>query len=258
MKRGQTGLGLVILGVIAIIAVIGLVLLFTKASQPDGAAVAYGGYGTPVAGKGATYSWGDRGIAEGYQVPEPYGMGPDVQQPAPGDAGYRFSVQSNLHPSFLVLATRAGSVASLENLYGKCTEALEFRGNMNVGSTEYALSNWEGTGGRGNYPGASSGYTRLPTSQESPTGSRQGGYLSIGRTGGDLAVWIGLGGLGDGTQTQEQLNNGVISKVVGLVNIGKLDTQYTKWSLVPVANGNGQIKMIPVCSAGDYKWPFPQ
>lgn len=56
MRKGQTGLGLVILGVVTIIAVIGLVLLFTRASTTGQAYLNYVGmsYSKPyVAEKGA-------------------------------------------------------------------------------------------------------------------------------------------------------------------------------------------------------------
>ena len=92
MKRGQTGIGLVLLGIIAIIAVIGLVLLFTRASAPDAAVVNYGGYPQTSSGIGSSYNWGypgeGRGIAPTRATPQwlPRGA-PEVQYPATAAGG---------------------------------------------------------------------------------------------------------------------------------------------------------------------------
>src|SRR5574341_607996 len=80
MKRGQTGIALVILGVIAIIAVIGLVLLFTRASKTEGALLTdlsignvYGGGTVPGEGIAPTFptSQYERYGGGGYQIRTP-------------------------------------------------------------------------------------------------------------------------------------------------------------------------------------------
>ena len=90
MKRGQVGLGLVIFAIIAIIAVIGLVLLFSRASA-EGAAIGntYGGGtpgGAPYGGKAVASYWPQsKGISQTYPSPSyapPMPGQPEKQYPA--------------------------------------------------------------------------------------------------------------------------------------------------------------------------------
>lgn len=92
MKRGQSGIGLVILGVVAIIAVIGLVLLFTRAGS-EGAMTSYTDtYFSSYQGVGNPYGPGEMGIGGQYPVPPVYRQqggvvqGPMTQMPAYGSA----------------------------------------------------------------------------------------------------------------------------------------------------------------------------
>lgn len=69
MKRGQSGIGLVILGVVAIIAVIGLVLLFTRAGAQGAMTSQYVDAYTTYQGIGNPYGPGQMGIGSQYPVP---------------------------------------------------------------------------------------------------------------------------------------------------------------------------------------------
>lgn len=102
-KRGQTGIGLVILGVIAIIAVIGLVLLFTRASN-SGAMVSgtadtffqnYQGIGNP-------YGPGPVGIGSQYPVPPVMRQQGGWTQPMTQMPAYGSVVRTTAQPPVLV------------------------------------------------------------------------------------------------------------------------------------------------------------
>jgi len=93
MKRGQSGIGLVILGVVAIIAVIGLVLLFTRAGAQGAMTSQYAeDFSAGYQGIGNSYGPGDWGIGTKYPVPPVYRQqggvvqGPMTQMPAYGSA----------------------------------------------------------------------------------------------------------------------------------------------------------------------------
>jgi len=84
MKRGQTGIALVILGVIAIIAVIGLVLLFTRASNTQGAVL------TDLS-IGNSYQGDYQGIAPTF---------PTAQYERYGGGGYQIRVPQKAYPAY--------------------------------------------------------------------------------------------------------------------------------------------------------------
>ena len=120
MQKGNVRLGLVILGVVAIIAVVGLVLLFTRASS-EGAAVSYGmpNYGDSLGGVGRSYTWGtERGLGETYPVPKVTGPGdPRIERPSPAIADV-IRTNSEFFPVAVVRAAVPGSVASLASKSG--------------------------------------------------------------------------------------------------------------------------------------------
>jgi len=258
MKRGQTGIGLVILGVVAIIAIIGLVLLFTRASS-SGAYVSWPGYPTARSGIGQSYAWGTNvGITQGYPVTSGQRWGPDIQTPGPGTRTAEILVGSRLFPAFVVQATTTGSTAGLEDLYGWCIDSLVFHGHIGADLwSPYVQPNWQARPGVvGNYPGSSAAYTREPIAF--PRGGR-GSLASIGRTGGDVIVWVNTGGLGDGTQSQENVNNQVGDRVLSLMESGALGKdRKTNWRTVTVTNSVGQTKAVAACDVGEWKYPFPQ
>lgn len=111
-KRGQVGIGLVLLGIVAIIAVIGLVLLFTRAST-EGASIGniYGGGQNP------------EGYGIGTQSPVPAYSGgtyadryaPEQQAPYAGQAYYTTSsTQGTRTPALVVAPIGRGGYASLD------------------------------------------------------------------------------------------------------------------------------------------------
>ncbi len=118
MRKAQTGIGLVILGVVAIIAVIGLVLLFTRASKTEGALLTdlsignvYGGGTVP-----------GQGISPYVSTPDYVPNVPPVAYPAPPSAYPGGSTYGTRNPSFIIMG-----YTSVEDLYG-CERDLNMAG----------------------------------------------------------------------------------------------------------------------------------
>ena len=239
MKRGQTGVGLVILGVVAIIAVIGLVLLFTRASQSQGALLtdlsvgdAYGG---GVLGEG-------RGIANTYQTASGPGA-PQIAYPA-GPNWYPSSVQTkgSRVPAFIVSGRyTSGGFASIEDLYA-CERDLMVGPKIGVPHDMfncYAVPNRGGTGNEveGMFPSSSSAYARPPLE-------------GIGKFGGDMYCYANsLGAEQQVPNSEGAIRENVLTTLVD----NKSGLEKFQWSAVTV---NGV--RVPVCWVSAKELPFPQ
>lgn len=241
MKRGQVGLGLVIFAIVAIIAVIGLVLLFSRASTA-GASIGnvYGGQGqiTPYdAGNIAAYQGGQReGIAYTYPSPktEVPSMGrPDTQYPYPAPTS--IPTKGTRTPAFIITG-----YTSLEDMYG-CERDLTVGSFIGVPHDQFDCYAVPVKGAseevEGFYDRASSAYYR-------PTGGR------IGKTGGDMYCYVNTGGAGEWADRSEDLvRQNIMSGPV------ENPTGYEKfnWDTVTM---NG-IK-VPRCWVSQKTFPFPQ
>lgn len=232
MKKAQIGIGLVILGVVAIIAVIGLVLLFTRAGQPEGALLTdlsignvYGG-GTVGAGKG---------ISPGVQTPQYRPRQPQIAYPAPVSAFPSSGTFGRRTPAFVILG-----YTSLEDMYG-CERDLQLAGVpvphdlFNC----YALpaKSTTGVGAQGIYPPASSAEKRP--------------YYDVrGKTGGNMACYKNSVGAEGQIANDEALTRDLIllKLVDGNVGVEKFD-----WFSTTI---NG-IR-TPVCWVSQKTFPFPQ
>jgi len=240
MKRGQIGIGLVILGVVAIIAVIGLVLLFTRASEPEGALLTDLSIGSTY----GTETVPGLGISEVYPTPEYIrwrGGGGTPMQPEvayPTSTYYQtyptINTQGTRTPAFIVSAKYAegsrSGFATLEDMYG-CENDLMLAG---IGVPHdlynaYAVPNKAGTSqATGMYPPSSSAEPR-PTKDY------------IGKLGGDMYMYMNSVGAEQTMpgKSSEDLNRELIlTKLV----YGPTSTAKYKWTSVTI---NG--KEVPVC-----------
>lgn len=229
MKRGQVSTGLVILGVVAIIAVIGLVLLFTRAGK-EGAAV------------GSIYNAGpgsQEGIAQTFPVsPDPMtGIAyPDMQYPAAGMPLTQTSTVGERTPAFII----AAGYNSLEAMYA-CNEDLNVAAQiMNVeeafncytvpvkGISEEAA---------GMYPRASSAYARPNMG-------------TIGKTGGDVYCYAtSTGAEQQKPKTEQMIRENILKSLVDR----KDDQASTQWRAV-MMNGV-RVPVCPVAYEADYVFP---
>jgi hypothetical protein len=247
MKRGQVGIGLVILGVIAIIAVIGLVLLFTRASKTAQGALltdlsignAYGSGNVPGIGIGETYPSPKFIRQQGGAYPAQ----PAIAYPAYVGAAYATkSTSGSRIPVFVITGTGSeGGFASIENL-NACTNDL-INAGIRVPKDIYQAYTVPNKGANpiatGFYPPDSSAEAR-PTSDY------------IGKTGGDVYVYMNSVGaeqtmLG---ATSEDLNRDLI--MTKLVN-GDVSVARHTWGAV---NINGVL--VPVCWIAKETFPFRQ
>jgi len=240
MKRGQQSIGLVILGVVAIIAVIGLVLLFTRASQNSGALL------TDLS-IGNTYSTvnpdGSSGIANTF-VTETNVMTPQREYPAP--AGYypnAVATRGTRTPAFIVSGQFAtGGFASIEDLYA-CETDLQLGPFVGVPHDQfncYAVPNKGSTGAEveGFYPRASSAYSRPPQDDG-----------MIGKIGGDMYCYANSLGAEQQKPNSEDL---IRENVLGLVD-SPPKAVVNNWGETRV---NG--KRVAVCWVSERNFPFPQ
>lgn len=225
MKRGQVSTGLVILGVVAIIAVIGLVLLFTRAGQ-EGAAV------------GDIYRTGQAGISHTYPVsPNPTtGVYPDTQYPAAGLPLTQTSTVGERTPAFII----AAGYESLEAMYA-CNQDLNVAAQiMNV---EEAFNCYTvpvkgvADAGAGMYPRASSAYARPNMG-------------SIGKTGGDVYCYAtSTGAEQQKPKTEQMIRENILKSLVDR----KDDQASTQWRAV-MMNGV-RVPVCPVAYEADYVFP---
>jgi len=237
-QKGQTGIALVILGVIAIIAVIGLVLLFTRASNPQGAALTELAIGNVYGSQG-----GERGISSTYPSPEYYPGTPAVSYP-----GYKFypaavQTRGSRTPAFIVSGKYGGGgYASIEDVYG-CEWSLITGAKMSVPHDAfncYAVPN-KGPSEQGevvgNYPPDSAAEAR-PTRD----------YM--GKQGGDMYCYANsIGAEQQKPNSEDLIRENILTQVVE-ANAGQDRYAWT------TANING--KTVPVCWVSAKAYPFDQ
>lgn len=243
MKRGQLGLGLVIFAIVAIIAVIGLVLLFSRASA-EGAAIGnvYGGGAPDISPYGdkaiASYHPQAKGIAETYASPmwtPPAPGAPAEQYPAYSPT---FDTKGSRTPLFIVRKVEGDRTgyASLEDIHG-CNQDLVVGakfGNVQNYCSWYSVPVKSGNNAKGFYPPDSSAEARLWE----------------GRQGGDMYCYARSTGAEQQVPNYEDRMRDTIrtTLVEGAHGVSK----YT-WSEVEM---NGI--MVPVCWVSMKTFPFSQ
>ncbi len=238
MKKGQTGIALVILGVVAIIAVIGLVLLFTRASKPaQGAALLDLSVGNAY-GSGPNY--GAEGIANTYPT-QAYQPGvPQVAYPAYVQYPGGVSTRGSRTPSFIVSGKFAqGGFASLEDVYG-CERDLTLGPKIGVPHDQfncYAVPNKAGSNAVGFFPPDSSAQAR-PNQDYT------------GKLGGDMYCYANSLGAEQQKPNSEDLirENIIITIIDNHTGVEKFD-----WTTVMI---NG--KEVPVCWVSAKTFAFNQ
>lgn len=247
MKKGQIGIGLVILGVVAIIAVIGLVLLFTRASKTQGAYLTELSIGDSY----GTETFPDQGIVTPYPMPtfvrssrgseKPY----EPQVAYPAYSTYPTAVTHGTRtPVFVVTGALPGErsgYATLDEVYG-CNNDLILAG-VGVPNDMYkaiSVPNKGATEGAvGRYPSDSSAEPR----------PRKDYY---GMMGGDMYVYMNSVGAEQTMPgaSSEDLNRELI--LIKLVD-GKVSTAKHDWGST-IING----VRVPVCWVSAKTFPFPQ
>lgn len=243
MRKGQTGLGLVILGVIAIIAVIGLVLLFTKASKPEGAAITELGVGN-VYGGGNTDAYG---IGDPTDVPYfvrgEYGGQPAEQYPTGPYAGYPNAVRTGgtRVPAYIiskrVVDGRKG-FATIADAYG-CEWDLINAGHF----VPHDLFNYYQVPNKAG-GGATGGFTPSSSSEPRPTAGLSGNY------GGDVFAYANsVGAEQQVPDSEAKIRENILTRLVD----GNVGEEKHEWTSVMV---NGV--RVPVCWISEKTFPFPQ
>lgn len=230
MKRGQVSTGMVILGVVAIIAVIGLVLLFTRA-------------GTSAQAVGDLYKTGYRtseGIAQTFPVsPNPTGQSnvyPQRQYPA---AGYPMTQPSTVGartPAFII----AGGYNSVEATYecnGDLMEATLMR-NIEEAFNCYTVPvKGVSEAAAGMYPRASSAYAR----------PNEG---TIGKTGGDVYCYAtSTGAEAQKPNTEQLIRENILKSLVDR----DPTPEANQW--IAVNLNNERVPVCPVAYEKDYVFP---
>lgn len=254
MKRAQTGLGLVLLGVVAIVAVIGLVLLFTKASTPQGALLTdlsignvYGGGNVP-----------GEGIAETYPTPDfirlPSGGGIPAQPSVayPTSNYYPTAVIKSggtRIPGFIISGRYAegerSGYAKLEDAYA-CEWDL-INSGVPVPHNQFNFYQVPNKGisqeAYGRYP---------PASAAEPRPIKD--YM--GNLGGDIYAYVNSVG---SEQTHPTPNDVLVRELIitKVVNGDKGILKH-KWTTTPWSADDGTVVQMPVCAISAATFPFPQ
>jgi hypothetical protein len=241
MRKGQTGIALVILGVVAIIAVIGLVLLFTRASKTQGALLTDFSVGNSY---GAGQNQGGYGVGSTIPVPEYYRI-QNYQQPLYTDkptADYTKAglvTQGSRTPAFI--ATAGEGYPSLDEARACVTD-------LHVGAHILAPADTfnfyqvpEETGSPevvGFYPGDSSAQGRITAGNP------------LGNAGGlTLAYANSFGAEGQVANSEDLVGERIVLAIKA--NGGKLG--YHDWGIITV---NGKERGL--CYISSRQFPFPQ
>lgn len=228
MKRGQVGLGLVIFAIVAIIAVIGLVLLFSRASA-EGAAI------------GDTYGGGpyaDRGISTTYESPKwipPMPGAPSQQYPAHVTDVY---TKGSRVPAFVIRKVEGDRMgyAGIEDMYA-CNQDLVVGakfGNVQDYFSCYSVPFKGGSNAEGFFPPDSSAEPRP----------------WVGRLGGDMYCYARSTGAEQQIPDSEARIRDTILRT--LVDEAHGVSKYT-WTETEL---NGE--RVPVCWVSKKSFPFPQ
>ncbi|MEM3154325.1 MAG: hypothetical protein QW165_02025 [Candidatus Woesearchaeota archaeon] len=250
MKRGQIGIALVILGVIAIIAVIGLVLLFTRASKEAQGALLYDlSIGNPYGSQG-----GAQGIAPTFPT-EQYqrfgGGGYQIRTPVkevPGYITYPTAVidtKGTRTPAYIISARfeegeRSG-FATIADSYG-CEWSLITGAKMGVPHDAF---NCYQVPNKGVPQGPAVGYYP-PDSSAEPRPIKS----DLGNQGGD--VYCYANSYGAEAQIPDSEDR-VRLNVLNAVKSGKANYGNYEWTTT-IVNG----KEVPVCWISAKTFPFPQ
>jgi hypothetical protein len=247
-NRGQTGIALVILGVIAIIAVIGLVLLFTRASKEAQGALLYDlSIGNAYGSQG-----GEQGISPTYPTSqyERYGGGGySVRTPVKEVPGYNYYPTSVIDtkgtrtPAYIISGrfeegARSG-FATIADSYG-CEWSLITGAKMGVphdGFNCYQVPN------KGS-PRPATGFFP-PDSSAEPRPVKD----DLGNQGGDVYCYANSYGAEQQKPDSEDL---VRENILNAVRNGVTNERY-EWSITTV---NGVE--VPVCWISAKTFPFPQ
>lgn len=252
MKRGQIGIGLVILGVIAIIAVIGLVLLFTRASKPSGAMLTdlsignvYGGGNVePVGGSydRLTVQPG-KGISTTYQTPKYLPNGPAMAYPAYKQYPTAVRTKGTRTPAFIVSGKyTSGGFASLEDR-GGCEWSLIVGAHIGVPHDQfncYTVPN-KGASAQGEVKGF---YPPATADKSRPTL----GYY--GKTGGDVYCYANsIGAEQQKPNAEDLVRENILQGVVA----ANANQDRFAWTTAQI---NG--KTVPVCWVSAKEFPFDQ
>ncbi len=247
MKKGQIGIGLVILGVVAIIAVIGLVLLFTRASKMEGAYLTDLSIGDSY----GTETFPDQGIVTPYPMPTfirsrgsetPYE--PQIAYPAYNN--YPTAVTRGTRTPVIVVSAKyqegsRSGFATLEDAYG-CENDLMLAG---IG-VPHDLFNIYSVPSKGPTLGAVGRYPSDSAAEPRPTKDY------YGKMGGDLYLYMNSVGAEQTMpgRSSEDLNRELI--LLKLVD-GKVSTAKYAWTST-IING----VRVPVCWISAKTFPFPQ
>ncbi len=230
MKRGQTGIGLVLLGVIAIIAVIGLVLLFTRASTSGGAVYYPQQNAVTQSGIGDNYGY-NAGIGSTTGTPKSVPGQPMMSYPAP--PGYPGTTTKGARtPAFIVRHKGSKGYASIENYYGCMTDLHAGAGILAPGDTfnAYTIPIKGTTYGQGNYPIASSAYGEWQT-----------------KFGGTVLAFANS--VGGHPNSENLIRENLITRIKA--KGGKLYRH--DWEITSVNN-----KEVAVCWVSEQQFPFAQ
>jgi hypothetical protein len=253
MKRGQTGIALVILGVIAIIAVIGLVLLFTRASKEAQGAVLtdlsignmYGG-GNVQEGQGISTLYPtaqyDRTQGGGYVLRSP------VQEVPGYSSNYPTAVvntKGSRTPAYIISGKFENGVrsgfATIADAPG-CRWSLITGAKMGDPRTNfncYQVPN----------KGPPNGKTAVGFFPPDSSAEPRPGKSDLGNVGGDVYCYANSVGAEGQKPNSEDL---IRQNLLNAVNSGVANEKY-EWTTTFV---NGLE--VPVCWISAKTFPFPQ
>ncbi len=239
MRKGQTGIGLVILGVVAIIAVIGLVLLFTRASKTEGALLTDLSIGNIYGGGQQS---GTEGIAITYPASQRAAGAPPIAYPYSKYGQYPTAVvrtKGTRKQAFIVSAKSEGDrrgYATIADVYG-CEWSLITGAKFGVPHDMfncYQVPNYgPSVGAEGFFPPDSAAEVRAPK-------DARGNY------GGDVYCYANsFGAEQQIPDSEDRVRENILNAVrQGTANVG--DYEWT------------EIDGIPVCWISQKAFPFPQ
>lgn len=237
-NKAQTGIGLVILGVVAIIAVIGLVLLFTRASTPQGAVLtelsignSYGGGNVP-----------GEGIAPTYPSPTYVPGAPAIAYPSKPYPTAIMTHGSRV-PVMIVSAKFGGQRTGFATIVdvNACNWALQQGPKLKQPNHQlncYQVPNMGGSGdASGNFPTDSAAEARVPKDWR-------------GNYGGDVYCYANsFGAEGQIPDSEDRVRENILNAV----RYGSANTNGNEWTTT-IANG----KEVAVCGISKEAFPFPQ
>ena len=251
MKKGQIGIALVLLGVVAIIAVIGLVLLFTRASkEAQGAMLTDLSIGNMYGSQG-----GAQGISTLYPTAEYYRIqgGGIVKAPAQEVPGYSnnyptavVDTKGSRTPAYVISGKFENGVrsgfATIADAYG-CEWSLMSGAKIGVPHDAfncYQVPNKGPPNGR-----TAVGYFPPDSSAEARPGKSD-----LGNVGGDVYCYANsFGAEGQIPDSEDRVRQNILNSV----NYGSANYTNVEWTTTFI---NGLE--VPVCWISAKTFPFPQ